>query len=449
MFTKAHPKAHLGLLALYLIGSWSALAAAPHIESWETPNGARVLFVAAPDLPMVDVRVVFAAGSARDADQLGLAALTAGMLTQGAGDWDADQIAERLDAVGASINTGVDRDMATVAGRSLTREPAYGRFIETLADILSQPTFEDDDLERLRDNTLIALRRDEQDPGTVGSKALYRSVFGSHPYAAPASGTQETVAALDRDDLVSFHKRYYVAANAVVAIVGALTRDAAADLAARVMADLPTGARAPALPVVTDLTAPVVRQLPFPSSQTHLYVGQPGMSRGDADYFPLYVGNHILGGSGLVSLLAEEVREKRGLSYSVYSYFLPLAARGPFLMGLQTKAEQADEARKVLLSTVQRFIEEGPTEAELTAAVKNITGGFPLRIASNGKIVRYLAVIGFYDLPLDHLDRFNERVSAVTRDEIRDAFARRIHPDRLAIVAVGSQRGEKLARTTK
>jgi zinc protease len=133
----------------------------------------------------------------------------------------------------------------------------------------------------------------------------------------------------------------------------------------------------------------------------------------------------------------EEIREKRGLSYSTYSYFLPLAQPGPFLMGLQTKNDQADQAREVMLDTLRRFIEAGPSEAELTAAKKNITGGFPLRIASNSDIVGYLAVIGFYDLPLDYLDRFTDRIESVTAEQIKDAFSRRVHPDELAIVVVG------------
>ncbi|MBK1731444.1 M16 family metallopeptidase [Thiococcus pfennigii] len=430
-------KSRLVLLALLLWLPLSAARATPAIETWETPNGARVLFVAAPALPMVDVRVVFAAGASRDGARPGLASLTAAMLTQGAGDWDADAIAERLDDVGASLSTGVDRDMASVAGRSLTSEPAYGRLVETMTEVLAEPTFAEADLARLRENRLIGLRRDEQDPGTVGEKAIYRQIYGDHPYAADPSGTPAAVAALTREDLVAFHRRWYTADNAVVAIVGALERDQAEALATRLAAGLPRGEAAPALPPVADPAGAAVQAIPFPSSQTHVYVGQPGMRRGDPDYFPLYVGNHILGGSGLVSLLAEEVREKRGLSYSVYSYFLPLAERGPFLMGLQTKAEQATEAQAVLRETLGRFIAEGPSDEELTAAVKNITGGFPLRIASNGSIVQYLAVIGFYDLPLDHLERFNDRISAVTAEQIRDAFGRRIDPERLAVVTVG------------
>lgn len=439
----------IALAALLVWLPLSALAATPSIQTWETPNGARVLFVAAPDLPMVDVRVDFAAGSARDGAQHGLAAMTAGMLKQGAGEWDADAIAERLDAVGAQLSTGVDRDRAHVSGRSLTSEPAYTRLIETFAAVVAHPGFSESDLARLRENRLTALRRDEQDPGTVGQKAVHRLIFGDHPYAVDPSGAADAVAGLKRDDLVTFHRRYYTAANAVVSIVGALERDEAERLAARIMGEVPRGGPVAAVPPVAELDRAVVEALPFPSSQAHVYIGQPGMRRGDPDYFPLYVGNHILGGSGLVSLLAEEVREQRGLSYSVYSYFLPLVERGPFLMGLQTKAEQAAEARAVLLDTVKRFIDEGPSEEELSAAVKNITGGFPLRIASNSKIVGYLAMIGFYRLPLDHLDRFNERVSAVTAAQIRDAFARRIHLDRLAVVTVGPTASEDGARVVQ
>jgi zinc protease len=262
-------------------------------------------------------------------------------------------------------------------------------------------------------------------------------VFGTHPYASDPSGTTESIVALTRDDLAAFHSRYYAAANATVAIVGALSRTEAEALANRITAGLPQGEAAPPLPEVGDPGAGVLTQIEFPSSQTHLYAGQPGMSRGDPDYFPLYVGNHILGGSGLVSILMHEVREKRGLSYSVYSYFAPMAERGPMILGLQTKNTQADEARGVLLDTLQRFVDLGPTDDELEAAVKNITGGFPLRIASNSKIVQYLAMIGFYDLPLDYLDQFTGRISAVTKEQIRDAYQRRVHPDRLAVVLVG------------
>jgi len=438
---------HLQRKAFGALGLWFSLTlalpatASPEIQTWETPNGARVLFVEAPDLPMIDVRLVFDAGSARDAERSGLAAMTSAMLTQGAGDWDADAVAERMEDVGASRSSASLRDMAVVTLRSLTREPALETALTTLIQVLSNPRFAAPDLERVRQNTLTALRQAEQDPGTVGQKAFFKAIYGTHPYASDPTGTPQAVAALTQDDLRSFHGRYYGARNAVVALVGALTREQAEAIATRVTANLPGGAaggeRAAPPPPVDGLAAASSAVIEFPSSQTHVLMGQPGMRRGDPDYFPLYVGNHILGGSGLVSLLMEEVREKRGLSYSVYSYFSPMRVEGPFLMGLQTKNTQSDLAREVLRETLRGFIQEGPSAKELEAAKQNITGGFPLRIAGNAKVVEDLAMIGFYGLPLDYLDRFTGQVEAVTAEQIRDAFARRIHPERLAVINVG------------
>jgi zinc protease len=411
--------------------------AAPPIQTWETPSGARVLFVAAPDLPMVDVRVVFDAGSARDGERPGLASLTAAMLDEGAGGFSADAIAERVEAVGAQLSTGAERDMAFASVRSLTESAALEVAVDTLTRILSEPSFDAAEFERVRQNRLVSLRLAEQNPGTVGQRALYRAVFGEHPYASDPSGTAESVSALTAADLAAFHQHFYTAPNATIAMVGALERPAAEALATRITAALPPGTAAPPVPPVPDLPAPSLERIPFPSSQTHVYVGQPGMRRDDPDYFPLYIGNHILGGGGLVSLLMAEVREKRGLSYSTYSYFVPMAERGPLLLGLQTRHSQADAARAVMLETLQRFIAAGPSAAELEAAIQNLTGSFPLRIASNASIVQYLAMIGFYGLPLDYLDRFIERVAAVIAEQIRDAFQRRVQPQRLAVVLVG------------
>lgn len=431
-----------------LLGTWITLAlllaspltqATPKIQEWHTGNGARVLYVPAPELPIIDAKVVFDAGSARDGDKPGLASLTAGMLAQGAGDWDADQLALRMESVGAQLAVSADRDMVSVSTRSLTKREAMDTAVDTMAQVIKAPLFAEKDLERVRKNTLIALRQDEESPRKVAQKALYRQVFGEHPYASDPDGTAESVGALTRDDLAAFHERYYTASNALVAIVGDLDREQAEALAERLVGALPTGEPPAPLPAVAELAEGMNEHIAFPSTQTTVLAGQPGMQRGDPDYFALYLGNHILGGGGLVSLLMEQVREKRGLSYSTYSYFLPLARPGPFLMGLQTRNDQAEQATEVMLATLRRFIDEGPSDAELTAAKKNVTGGFPLKIAENSDIVAYLAVIGFYHLPLDYLDRFTGRIQAITAEQIQDAFARRVHPDRLAVISVGGE----------
>ena len=178
-------------------------------------------------------------------------------------------------------------------------------------------------------------------------------------------------------------------------------------------------------------------RIEYPSAQTHILMGQPGMKRGDADYFALYVGNHMLGGSGLVARLAEEIREKRGLAYSTYSYFMPMRELGPYTIGVQTRNDSAQQSLDVLRATVAKFIKEGPTPEELEASKKNITGGFPLRISSNKKIIDYIAMIGFYQLPLDYLDTFNQKVQAVTIADIKKAFQKRIDVDKMVTVMVG------------
>ncbi len=427
------------LLSLVLILLPGTLPAAPSIDHWRTENGARVYFVHAPELPMVDLRIAFDAGAARDGDRPGLALLTNALLGEGAGPWNSDQIAARFEGVGAVFSNDVGRDMATVGLRSLTRPELLEQAVATLEAIVERPTFPEEALERERQRLLVAIERRGQDPGAQAKLAFYRALYGDHPYAHPPEGEADSVAALKRDELVAFHRRYYVARNAVIAIVGALDRAQAARLAERLSDGLPAGEPAPPLPPVPDLEAGRRETVAFPSSQTHILMGQPGVYRGDPDYFPLFVGNHILGGASLVSRIFDEVREKRGLAYSAYSYFVPMRRRGPFILGLQTRADQADQALAVLRTTLERFVAEGPTAEELAAAKRNLVGGFPLRIDTNKKILGYLTMIGFYGMPLDYLERFPERIEAVTLEQVRDAFARRIHPERMVTVLVGRE----------
>ncbi len=432
-----------GMLATVLLSAITLfsppLLAVPQIESWSTDNGTEVLFVAAPDLPMVDVRVVFDAGSARDGDRAGLSRLTNATLTDGAGEWSADQIAERMESVGAELGSGSLRDMAWISVRTLTEPKALNISVETLAALLSKPTFDPTALERNRQAMLAVLRQGEQSPGSVARKRFMHDMYGDHPYAIHSGGSKESLQLIKRKDLQQFYATHYVAKNSVIAIVGALQHAAAVKLANRITSQLAVGEHAPLLPEVKLLQQGHKLYLPFPSSQSHIFMGQTGMQRGDPDYFPLYLGNHILGGSGLTSRLSEEVREKRGLSYSVYSYFSPMRGTGPFILSAQTQNAKAEETQQVMRQTLERFIREGPTAQELIASRKNITGGFPLRISSNSKIVEYLTMLGFYNLPLDYLDRFVERVEAVTAEQIRDAFQRRVQPDRLLTVVAGQK----------
>ena len=424
-------------LSLVLLFATGVVQAMPAIQHWTTENGAGVYFVPAPELPIVDVRVVFAAGSSHDATLPGLAGLTNGLLDQGAAGLSADAIAERLDGLGAQLGSGSLRDMAWVSLRSLSDAEHFDPAFDLMVKVLSQPDFNPRDIDRERERTLVALRHSEQQPDDIAEYHFYQDIYGKHPYASRPIGAETSLKRITRGDIKAFHASYYVAANATIAIVGDIDRAGAERLARRLSAALPAGHPAAPPPAVAPLEIASEERIFHPSSQTHVLMGAPGMDRNDPDFFPLYVGNHILGGSGLVSQLYEEVREKRGLSYSVYSAFIPMQKKGPFILGLQTRNDQLDEALRVLRVTLQRFHDQGPTEKELDAAKQNITGGFALRIDSNSKIIEYLAVIGFYGLPLVYLETFNEKVMAVTRDQIRDAFRRRVHPDVMATVIVG------------
>ena len=429
----------LFLVAL-LLGLPLSGEAALTIQNWQTREGARVLFVESHELPMLDISVDFPAGSARDpAGKAGLAHLTHGMLDQGAGGLTDTAIAHRLADVGAVLAGNFDRDRAGVTLRTLSSAAEKTAALDVLTRVLQQPDFPQAVIKREKQRLISAIREAEADPGTVADKAFYRALYGNHPYAHDAEGEPAAIAQLTRDELLAFYRAHYSAPNAVISLMGDISRAEAEAIAARLAAGLSRAAAVPALPRPAPATA-AVTHIAFPSAQSHVLVGAVGMARNDPDYFPLYVGNYVLGGGGFDSRLMREVRDKRGYAYSAYSYFMPMGEAGPFQLGLQTRLEQTDEALKVAQATVRQFVAEGPTEAELVQAKSNLTGGFPLRIDSNKKILEYLSVIGFYNLPLDYLDTWVHKVNAVDVAAVKQAFTRRIDPDKLVTVIVGPER---------
>ena len=421
------------VLALFI--SQAALAGVK-IEHWVSPSGARVYFVESRVLPMLDIQVDFAAGSMFDpAGKSGLAALTRGALDLGAGKFDETAIAEQMADIGANLAGGADTDRASVALRTLSakdkREPA----LTILKSVLHAPLFDAAIFEREKARTIAGLKEAMTRPDSIAGKAFWAALYPNHPYGRQA--TPESIAALSRDDLAAFHARYYNAANASITLVGDLSRQDAEKIAEAIAAGLPRGDAAK-LPAAPEAPKGGLTQLAHPASQAHVYIGLPAIERGNPDFFPLLVGNYSLGGGGFVSRLMQEVRDKRGYAYSVYSYFAPLKQTGPFQIGLQTKRSQAREAIKVAREVLDGFLKDGPSEEELAAAKANLTGSFPLRLDSNKKILENVANIGFYGLPLDYLERYQARVQAVTTDDIRQAFARRVRPENLITVTVAA-----------
>ena len=430
-----HSFLKLGLASLCLALAPLALAAPP-IQQWTAPSGARVFFVETHALPMLDVQVDFAAGSAYDPDnKAGLASMTSGLLDNGAGELDENQLAGRLADLGAQLSAGADLDRASVSLRTLAVADKRLPAVAILQAVLQAPRFDEAILQREKGRAISGLKESLTRPETLASRAFWRTLYLNHPYGRQT--TPESLEHIERADILGFWRQHYAAQRASVTLVGDLSRADAEQLAQQLTENLPAGVpRTEPAPVSDPVYSEV--KIAHPASQAHLLLGLPALKRGDADFFPLTVGNYILGGGGFVSRLTKEVRDQRGYAYSVYSYFAPLQAAGPFQIGLQTKRAQAGDALKVVRQVLGDFLDKGPTAAELKAAKANIVGGFPLRLDSNKKLLDNVAVIGFYGLPLDWLDRYSQRVEAVTIADIRAAFARHVDPAHLTTVKVAT-----------
>lgn len=419
----------------FLASQWAVAGVA--IEHWVSPSGARVYYVASPSLPILDVQVDFAAGSMFDPPgKSGLAALTRSTLDLGAGARDETAIAEQLADIGATLGGGADTDRASIVLRTLSSAAPRQAALDILQAVLQKPRFEEGIFQREKSRTIAGLKEALTRPDSIAGKAFWAAMYPQHPYGRQAS--PESVGTLSREDLTAFYRRYYNAANASITLVGNISRQEAEAIAETLVQGLPQGepAKLPPPPVAPHGG---VTKIAHPASQAHIYIGMPAIERGNPDFFPLLVGNYTLGGGGFVSRLMQEVRDKRGYAYSVYSHFSPLRQSGPFQIGLQTKRSQAKEAIRLTRDIVDNFLRNGPSEEELAAAKDNLAGSFPLRLDSNQKLLDNVAVIGFYGLPLDYLDQYQARVRAVTLDEIRKAYFRHIHAANLLTVTVAAE----------
>jgi zinc protease len=432
-----HVMRYVFFLLLGMYSQW-ALATLP-IQHWQASSGAQVYFVESRELPILDVSVDFSAGSSTDTpDKSGRAGLTLYLLTLGAGGLTEDQISRSIADVGAQLGAHFDEDRAGVTLRTLSSERERSQALDILARVIQQPAFDINVLEREKARIVSGLREADTKPGTIADRTLMKMLYGSHPYGLRGSGEVDTVSALQRKDLVDLHQSRYSGTDAVVSIMGNVSRAEAAAIAESLTREL---AREKPGYDVPEVTAPVAdtKRILHPATQSHILLAYPGLRRDDPDYFPLLVGNHILGGGGFTSRLMEEIRQKRGLAYSVHSHFSPLKEQGPFEIGLQTRKEQSEEALTLTRKVLSDFVAGGPTEKELVEARQNIIGSFPLRIDSNKKIIGYLAMIGFYKLPLSYLDDYVKAVAKVTVAQVKEAFQQRINPAGMVAVVVGAE----------
>jgi len=407
------------------------------IQHWQTKNGVPVYFVHIPALPMVDVEIVFDAGAARNGVKGGLAYLTNTLLAEGTATLTADQIAENFEDVGAQFNVQSQRDMASITLRSLSDPTLFAPALETMAAVISQPSFPEGGFQRERQSALTILKKQAQSPSQVASKAFYTALYPNQPYANWILGDENSLQALTADDIKLFHQQYYVAKNATVAIVGNVSALEANAIAERITEGLAVGQKAPPLPAVINLAKTATQKINFPSAQTHILMGEPLIKQGDPDYYALYLGNHILGGNGSVTRIFNTIRNQHGLAYSAYSHFQPMRERGPYVLGCQTRNDQAEKALSLMKEVLKEYIEKGPTQKELEDAKLNVIGGYALHFDSNAAITQQVASLGFYGLPLDHFDKFKQAIDKLTIEDIQKTFQKRVSPDNVAIIMVG------------
>ena len=413
-----------------------------NVQTWNTAEGAKVLFVEARELPMFDLRLIFSAGSSQDGNAQGLALLTNAMLNEGVAGKDVGAIAQGFEGLGADFGNGAYKDMAVASLRSLSavdkREPALKLF----AEVVGKPTFPADSLARIKNQMLAGFEYQKQNPGKLASLELMKRLYGDHPYAHASDGTAKSVPGISLDQLRAFHAKAYAAGNVVIALVGDLSRSEAEAVAAQVSAALPKG---PALAKIAQPSEPKasIGHIEFPSSQTSLMLAQLGIDRDDPDYAAVSLGNQILGGGGFGTRLMSEVREKRGLTYGVYSGFTPMQARGPFMINLQTRAEMSEGTLKLVQDVLADYLKTGPTQKELDDAKRELAGSFPLSTASNADIVGQLGAMGFYNLPLSYLEDFMRQSQALTVEQVTTALNKHLSVDKMVIVTAGPTVAQK------
>lgn len=438
-----------GITAFFYINSAMAGVA---IEHWTQSTGVEVFLAQSHTIPMLDVQIDFDAGSRRDpVEQAGLASVTASMSGMGVRAnpekaepaLDENALGEAWADLGASFVAHTSSDRMSFALRSLTYPDLLDKAVKLASRQLAEPSFPVEIWQRERESLSASLKEANTRPATLAARAFAQAVYGTHPYGfdmTPQSLTRISVA-----DMAALYRALVLPCRAKVSLVGAINRAQADALVTQLFARLAashTGTPCRALPGVAEvaaLTSANEQRLAFDSAQAHVLLGQPGFKRDDPDFFALTVGNYILGGGGFVSRLTTEVREKRGLSYSVYSYFSPGLHAGAFTLGLQTRPDQAEQALQVAREVLANFVAQGPAADEVAAAKANLIGGFALRLDSNRKLLDNVSNIAWNRLPLNYLDNWTEQIDKVTPGDIRAAFARKLQPDKMATVVLGAR----------
>ena len=418
-----------------------ALPAAADIDIQEitSPQGTSAWLVEDHTIPFVALDIRFQGGTSIDPEgKRGAVYFMTGLLEEGAGDLDAQAYAQQAEALAAQISFSSYRDSVAISAQFLSQN--RDEAADLLRNALVAPRFDESAIERVRTQILSIIESHQQDPDELAAQAFNAQAYGEHPYASPEQGSLATIAAMTRGDLVAAHRAALTRDRVFIGAAGDITAEELGVLIDRLIGDLP--AEGPALPGPAEYALEGgVTVVDYPTPQSVTIFGHEGIERTDEDFFPAFVLNQILGGGGFQSRLMNEVRVNRGLTYGIYSY-LSLADWQPMLLGQFSSSNNlVAEAIEVTRSIWQDMAENGVTEEELEAAKLYMTGAYPLRFDGNGTIAGILAGMQQDGMPTEYINTRNDRVNAVTMEDIRRVAARLLQPDGLRFVVVGQPEG--------
>lgn len=430
----------MAVVAVFALLSMPNPADAMKIQKVKSPGGLEAWLVEEHKVPLLALRFLFEGGSSQDPKgKEGVANFVSGMLDEGAGDLDALTFQKRVEDIAMRLSFNDARDAFYGSVETLTANRDQAADLLRLA--LTSPRFDDEAVERVRGQISANLAFAAKDPDRVAEKAWYKAAYGEHPYGRPPSGTAESVAAISRADLVSFARKNFARDNLKIVAVGDIDAKALGDLIDRVFGGLP--AKAELTPVKYELPTAKGRldviEMNVPQSVAIFGLG--AMKRKDPDFMAAFVMNQILGGGGFASRLMEEVREKRGLAYSVYSYLSPYRHTSLFAGGVATKNDEIVQSLDVIKGELKRMASDGPTAEELENAKSYLTGSYALRYDTNSKIANQLLGILQEDLGIDYVDRRNAEVNAVTMDDVKRVARKLLDTENLIVTVVGKPKG--------
>ena len=412
-------------------------AAAMDAQRATLPNGLVLVTSEQPALPIVSVRLLARAGSRYDPDSRhGLANLTSRLLTLGTPTRDAMQVSGLIEGMGAHFWTDSGRELAAVNLNILKKDLDTG--LALMAEALTAATFPAGEVERVKKSLMASIRARKDRPRAVARDAFRAALFPDHFYGRPVTGTEDSVGGLDRNAVLDFHGRYYRPDRTILVAVGDVTHDEMARKLTEVLAGWERGDGRPDPRVVLPPPRRAAVKLDRNLTQSNLVMGHEGPLRKDRDHYALRVMNHVLGGDSISSRLGDSIRNRRGLAYSIYSYFFAGKNSGYFQLAMQTRNESAREATEAARSEIERMRRDGVTGQELRDAKAYLTGRFALQWETNDDIADYLGQVEHLGLGLDYAKRYPERIRSVTAEDVLRAARKHLQPDKLILVAVGN-----------